>query len=209
MDFDDLFLIAAGGGGSSRAANGNGNGGAGGIDEGEDGTGDYAGQGGTQLAGGPGGVGPHTTGEAGSQLTGGNASTASGTRDYGNGGLSGTSGDNGGGGAGKYGGGGGGGNSGVRGGTGGGGSSLVPAPGKMTVGEFVEFIEILEATGYAGAGTTPGLDGDTELGSVAGVPVAGTPGGDARICISEDGGSTWTTYDYTGADQTHVVGSTL
>jgi hypothetical protein len=202
------FMIAGGGGGSSRSFNPRQDGGGGGITSGEDGGGPYSGKGAVGTTPGAGGIGPYATGSPGGVLEGGYCAGATGTRPYGGGGLGNGGGDSGGGGAGLRGGGGAGYQNGVRGGSGGGGSGLAPAVGLISVDDFPDFIEVVSITAESAVGVTPGLDGDAQLGAVAGVPVVNSAGGDARICVQENDGS-WTTYDYTGADQFHSVGSTL
>jgi hypothetical protein len=209
-DIANFIAIVAGGGGSSRD-NYNKPGGAGKITTGQDADAgnSLGGKGGTQIAGGLGGTGvasPLHDGNSGGALYGGGArgaTTPSGV--YGGGGFGSGSYDGGGGGSGKYGGGGAGWHSG-NGATsaGGGGSSQLPSTGALTINDLP--INIVSATGYDGTGGTPGMTGDTELGT-SGTPVANTHGNDARLCISEDGGATWTTFDYTGADQIYVTGT--
>ena len=134
-------IIAGGGGGSDSDDGGrNANGGAGGGNTGQDGQGysNSYGKGGTQSAGGAGGVASPGTGTNGGALTGGNGATG--------GGYCG-----GGGGSGYWGGGGGGQQSSWAGGGGGGGSGYI---GGVTSG-----------TNYQGNYTTPGNSGDANRGT--------------------------------------------
>lgn len=142
-------IIAGGGGGSDSDDGGrNANGGAGGGNTGQDGQGysNSYGKGGTQSAGGAGGVASPGTGTAGGALTGGNGATG--------GGYCG-----GGGGSGYWGGGGGGQQSSWAGGGGGGGSGYIGG--------------VTSATNYQGDRTTPGNSGDANRGTAGNNGVAG------------------------------------
>jgi hypothetical protein len=139
--FSNAKIIAGGGGGSDSDDGGrNANGGAGGGNTGQDGQGysNSYGKGGTQSAGGAGGVASPGTGSNGGQLSGGGPGTG--------GGYSG-----GGGGSGYYGGGGGGMQASWAGGGGGGGSGYIGG--------------VTSATNYQGNYTTPGNSGDANRGS--------------------------------------------
>ena len=207
--------IAGGGGGQGSADIGVFAGGAGGV-PGADGTSHAAnpsgyGRGASTSAGGAGGTSGFQSGTAGAALQGGKgAGVGAPANLYGGGGSNVGSGGNwygGGGGGGKYGGGGSSYYGDSQGGWGGGGgSSLIPSIGALTISHLA--IWVSSATGFNGSGTTPGNTASPLRGT------KGSPSNHGRLVVRErqvglSSWSEWLTYDFTGSDQHHVVGSTL
>jgi len=179
------LLVAGGGGGGKghiNASAGGAGGGSSGVAGNDGPASGSGGGGGTQSAGGAAGtnnypVSPSTGSTAGTALQGGMGNHTGG-----------------GGGGGYYGGGGAGHISNVGGGGGGGGSGYV----NTTYSGYTS------STLTAGSGTTPGNSGDGDRGTAGNGGASTTNGVDGKVMIRKNGGS-WTTFSYTGSDQTYTV----